>query len=76
VPAQVATGTGGQPVHAGVRGKSCQEVVEIQETWRVDEGWWRPKPISRLYYRLVLSDGQRLTVYRDLVGGGWWAQRY
>lgn len=51
-------------------------VEVIQETWRLDDEWWRPRPISRLYYRLALEGGRILTVYRDLLEGNWWVQRY
>ena len=46
------------------------------ETWRIDDGWWRQRPVSRLYYRLALEDGRTVTVYRDLVSGGCWRQSY
>jgi hypothetical protein len=50
-------------------------VTRVAERWRIDEGWWGPNPVSRLYYRLVLADGRLVTVYRDLDDGTWWAQR-
>lgn len=57
--------------------KGRHRAVEgVQEVWRVDEGWWRSRPVSRLYYRLVLDDGRQVTVYRDIHEGSWWMQRY
>jgi hypothetical protein len=50
-------------------------VAQVSERWRVDEGWWGPHPLSRMYYRLALDDGRLVTVYRDLVDETWWAQR-
>ena len=50
-------------------------VTQVAERWRIDEGWWGPNPLSRLYYRLVLADGRLVTVYRDLGDETWWAQR-
>ena len=50
-------------------------VAQVAERWRIDEGWWGPNPLSRLYYRLVLADGRLVTVYRDLDDGTWWTQR-
>jgi hypothetical protein len=50
-------------------------VTQVAERWRIDEGWWGPNPLSRLYYRLVLADGRLVTLYRDLVDETWWAQR-
>jgi hypothetical protein len=50
-------------------------VAQVAERWRIDEGWWGPNPLSRLYYRLVLADGRLAIVYRDLGDETWWAQR-
>lgn len=50
-------------------------VVEIQETWRVDDEWWRAQPISRRYARCRLGDGRTMTLFEDRVRGGWWLQR-
>ncbi len=41
----------------------------------MDDEWWRDE-ISRLYYRLVLADGTTITVFEDLIAGGWYIQRY
>jgi hypothetical protein len=46
------------------------------ETWRIDDEWWRPKPISRAYWRVSLEDGRVIDVYHDLAGGGWFRQAY
>ncbi|HET6616024.1 MAG TPA: hypothetical protein VFH62_09060 [Dehalococcoidia bacterium] len=53
-----------------------QDVASIQDRWRIDDEWWREMPVSRVYYQLQLESGRVTTVYRDLVGGGWWEQRY
>ncbi len=26
----------------------------VLESWRIDDEWWRPRPVSRLYYHLLL----------------------
>jgi hypothetical protein len=49
------------------------KVAAIRETWRIDDEWWR-RPISRLYYEVVLENGRILTLYHDLLEGGWWEQ--
>jgi hypothetical protein len=49
-------------------------VAAVLETWRIDDEWWRPQPVSRSYFSLLLEDGRTLTVYRD--AGGWSAQDY
>jgi len=51
-------------------------VAAIQDRWRIDDEWWRETPVSREYYQLQLESGRVVTVYRDLVGGEWWEQRY
>ena len=72
----VRVGPGGAPRAVGLRGHRCPvPVAQVAECWRIDEGWWGPNPVSRLYYRLVLDDGRLVTVYRDLRDGTWWAQR-
>jgi hypothetical protein len=52
-------------------------VIDIADTWRVDDGWWRPESeqIKRLYFELTLENGAHLTLFHDLVRGSWHAQR-
>lgn len=71
----VQTATDGTPA-AVLLGRRRRRVEAVRETWRVDEGWWRPRPVSRLYFDLVLEGGRRLVVYNDLVEGGWYRQGY
>lgn len=75
VPAQVEVAADGAPRAVRLRQRR-RSVAATSEVWRVDEGWWRPHPVSRRYFRLVLDDGQQVVVYQDLLGGDWWAQRY
>jgi hypothetical protein len=50
-------------------------VREVLDTWRIDDEWWRPRPVSRLYYRVVLEGVGFAVLYRDLVSGEWSRQR-
>ena len=50
-------------------------VVDIQETWCIDDEWWRD-PIQRRYYRVLLANGSLRTVYVDGVNGDWYEQGY
>jgi len=49
-------------------------VARVQDRWRIDDEWWRERPISRLYYTLLLDNGVPLTVYHDLVTDEWFEQ--
>lgn len=66
---------GGLPVAVRFRG-SRRTVARIEDAWRIDDGWWRPDPVSRTYFRLDLGGGLLLTAYRDDATGTWWTQRY
>ena len=54
--------------------RTFRRVLQIQDCWRVDDEWWRERPIARVYRTLLLEDGGHLTVYHDLVDGGWYEQ--
>jgi hypothetical protein len=73
-PIQVAVGEDGLPTSV-VRAGRRVAVATITDTWRVDDEWWRDE-ISRLYYQLMLADETTITVFEDLIRGGWYAQRY
>ena len=65
----------GRPIAVWLSGWHC--VVEaVLEVWRIDDEWWRQRPVSRVYYSLLLDDGRTTTVYRDLVSGQWARQKY
>jgi hypothetical protein len=59
-----------------VRTPRKQTVKAIEDCWRIDDEWWRTEPISRLYYAVILSSGQRLVIYKDLVINSWYRQMY
>ena len=46
----------------------------IFETWIVSTYWWRKKPLQRIYFSVITSDEAILTVYKDSLTGGWYAQ--
>ncbi len=74
-PVRVEAGDNGRPaaVHLSNR---CFAVEEVLETWRIDDEWWRERPVRRLYYSLLLEDGRTVTVYQDAVSGRWYQQAY
>ena len=51
-------------------------VDAIEDVWRVDDEWWRPRKLSRLYYAIILGSGRRLVVFKDLVENRWYHQSY
>jgi hypothetical protein len=68
--AEVRVGEGGVPAAlAGVA------VDSVREDWVVEDRWWTGRPVRRRYFELVLEDGRNVVVFRNLSGGGWFAQR-
>ena len=51
------------------------KVASVDNLWKIDEEWWRDKPILRMYYQVTTEGGQRLTLFRDLTSGEWYQQR-
>jgi hypothetical protein len=74
VRVQVRLGRDDAPARIVLRGRA-RTVAGVQERWRIDEGWWWERPVSRTYWRLVLDDGRQVTVYEDEVDHTWWTQR-
>ncbi|MEX0682252.1 MAG: DUF6504 family protein [Dehalococcoidia bacterium] len=71
----VEAGSDGRPVSVALSGRRFA-IEDHRETWRIDDEWWRPKLVSRLYWRVVTEDGRSLDLYRDLVSGDWFRQAY
>ncbi len=74
-PAGVQADVAGRPL-AVLDGRQRLGVASVLDHWRIDDEWWREKPVSRAYWRLALADGRTLTLYQDLATGHWWAQGY
>lgn len=65
------------PAQTGAhRGGRRLTVEERLEAWRIDDEWWRERPVSRQYWRLLLADGRTVDVYQGLAGGRWFRQAY
>jgi hypothetical protein len=69
-PAAVCADRQGLPVAIG-----DAPVDALREEWVVEDLWWAGTPLRRRYFELVLADGRNVVVFRDLEGGGWYAQR-
>ncbi|MCA9880413.1 MAG: hypothetical protein KC442_21605 [Thermomicrobiales bacterium] len=63
----------GAPQRVLVR-RGWREVDEVLDTWLVETEWWRPTPIRRRYFQLLLANGAPCTIFQDLCGDGWYAQ--
>jgi len=74
-PIRVEADESGEP-QAVVLGRERLAVAAVQDCWRIDDEWWRERSVSRLYYLLLLEDGQVVTVYQDLIGLRWARQAY
>ena len=74
-PVDVEADGEGRPAAVTLSGQRLR-VLQVQDTWRIDDEWWRERPVSRLYFSLLLEDGRTLIIYRDLVTGKWSQQNY
>jgi hypothetical protein len=77
-PIRVEADAHGQPRRVWATSGHAREVSAVQDRWRIDDEWWRERPVARLYHALLLEDGSQLVVYRDLLADGdhdgWFAQ--
>jgi len=69
-PVAVQTGDRGVPTTVG-----RLPVEAMLEDWVVEDRWWTGRPVRRRYFELVLVNGRNVVVFKDLVGGRWFAQR-
>lgn len=53
-----------------------QAVASVDDRWKVVDEWWRGpgQQIARMYYSLVLENGQRATIFHDLSSEAWYRQ--
>jgi hypothetical protein len=73
-PLEVEEDAAGRPAAVSLGRRLPVEAME--DAWRVDDEWWRPRALSRLYYAVILGNGRRLTVFKDLADGRWYHQSY
>ncbi len=53
-----------------------QPVSHIEDSWRIDDEWWRSEAVSRLYFTVILASGRRLVIYKNLAVNCWFRQPY
>ena len=74
-PLAVRCDAGGTPQAVRRPGWQRPRRVEVvHDSWRIDDEWWRERPISRCYYALLLETGQMMTVDHDLLTEQWYEQ--
>ena len=49
-------------------------VEALVDRWRIDDEWWRERPVSRMYYECLVDQGLHMTVFHDLMTGEWYQQ--
>jgi hypothetical protein len=59
-----------------VRTNRRQIIMAIENRWRIDDEWWRGETVSRFYYAILFTSGQRLVLYKDLINNHWYKQTY
>lgn len=74
-PVTVEIDGAGVPVSVGrLDGSTISNVESINETWRIDDEWWR-QTISRWYFEAMLEGGKRVVLFQDLITGNWFLQQ-
>ena len=73
-PLSVEENLAGLPT--AVKLKRRQNIIAIEDCWRIDDEWWRSEPVSRLYYAVILASGQRMVFTKNLIDKCWYRQSY
>ena len=74
-PLPVEAGEDDRPLAVRLSGRRLA-VEAVLQLWRIDDEWWRQRPVSRTYYSLLLEDGRVVTAYNDLTLNRWYQQQY
>lgn len=69
MPVTVAEDTFHRPLFVAVLGNELR-VESIDRQWQIDAEPWERKPVSKLYFKVTLEDGGRLTIFRNVEHGG------
>ena len=73
IPVKVRESARQLPVAVRIK-RRWRRVVSIDDVCNVAEEWWRERPVIRMYYRVNMEDGRRITMFRDMVDGAWYQQ--
>jgi hypothetical protein len=58
-----------------VENESRHDILQIQDTWIIQDEWWRQE-MHRQYYCLLLDNGTLHTIYHDRIADTWFEQAY
>lgn len=47
-------------------------VESIEERWEDEEDWWKDNPLVRVTYHVTLGGDRRLTIFKNMLTGGWY----
>ncbi|MGH2613656.1 MAG: hypothetical protein ACRDJC_00315 [Thermomicrobiales bacterium] len=64
----------GLPITLHERNRA-HRIERIQDSWQVDDEWWR-EPISRRYVQVLLRGGAIRTLFHDQSADRWFEQTY
>jgi hypothetical protein len=73
-PLSLEENAAGLPI--AVKLKQRHRIITIEDCWRIDDEWWRSKPVSRIYYAVILDSGRRTALCKDLINIHWYQQTY
>ena len=71
MPIQVQEDEDMRPMAVVVDGKSLA-VESIDDRSEDEEACWADNPVVKMNYRVTLQDGQQLTIFRNMMHGGWY----
>ena len=71
MPCKVQEDAEQRPVSVRLLGKLLA-VESIEERWEDAGDWWKDNPLVRVTYQVTLEDGQRLTIFKNMLTGGWY----
>ena len=49
-------------------------MASIEDAWRIEDEWWRGKPVTRTYFEVLTTDGRRLVLFLDHTARRWFKQ--
>ena len=62
-----------QPIVLNLMGDKLA-VISVDDWWEDEEDWWKDDPVVRKYYQVTTDGGHHLTIFRNVVHGGWYCQ--